>query len=164
LNGIHTLRLVTVIWRQQTFSTTKHHQNGRKCWKSSRTHSQRPSLNKPFAHRHRCDQFWRLAGVLGKSEHVPHCHEVSSLTLEKWSEFVTIHNCQISHFYSVLFPKLKTKLKGRHFETVSDIQRDSQAVLNSIKENDFHSSFEAQTKVWDHCIRSQGHYFDGDAR
>jgi hypothetical protein len=31
-----------------------------------------------------------------------------------------------------LFPKLKMKLKGRHFETVSDIQRDLQAVLDSI--------------------------------
>jgi hypothetical protein len=36
-----------------------------------------------------------------------------------------------------LFPKLKMKLKGRRFETVSNIQTDSQAVLDSIKENDF---------------------------
>jgi hypothetical protein len=35
------------------------------------------------------------------------------------------------------------KLKGRRFETVSDIQRESQAVLDSIKENDFHGAFEA---------------------
>jgi hypothetical protein len=42
-----------------------------------------------------------------------------------------------------LFPKLKMKLKGRRFETVSDIQRESQAVLDSIKENDFHGAFEA---------------------
>jgi histone-lysine N-methyltransferase SETMAR len=42
-----------------------------------------------------------------------------------------------------LFPKLKMKLKGWHFETVSDIQRESQAVLDSIKENDFHGAFEA---------------------
>jgi hypothetical protein len=42
-----------------------------------------------------------------------------------------------------LFLKLKMKLEGRHFETVSDIQRDSQAVLDSIKENDFHGAFEA---------------------
>jgi hypothetical protein len=33
-----------------------------------------------------------------------------------------------------LFPKLKMKLKGRCFEKVSHIQRESQAVLNSIKE------------------------------
>jgi hypothetical protein len=42
-----------------------------------------------------------------------------------------------------LFPKLKMKLKGRRFETVSDIQRESQAVLGNIRENDFHSAFEA---------------------
>jgi hypothetical protein len=29
------------------------------------------------------------------------------------------------------------KLKGRRFETVSDIQRESQAVLDSMKANDF---------------------------
>jgi hypothetical protein len=36
------------------------------------------------------------------------------------------------------------KLKGRCFKTVSDIQRESQAVLNSIKGNDFHGALE----VW----------------
>jgi hypothetical protein len=36
------------------------------------------------------------------------------------------------------------KLKGRHFETESDTRRESQAVLDSIKENDFHGAFE----VW----------------
>jgi hypothetical protein len=37
------------------------------------------------------------------------------------------------------------KLKGRCFEAVSDIQRELQAVLDSIKENDCHGDFEA----WD---------------
>jgi hypothetical protein len=45
-----------------------------------------------------------------------------------------------------LFPKLKMKLKGRCFETVSDIQRESQAVLDNIKENDFRSAFQAWKK------------------
>jgi hypothetical protein len=40
-----------------------------------------------------------------------------------------------------LFPRIKLKLKGRRFETLSDIQRESQAVLDSIKENDFHGAF-----------------------
>jgi hypothetical protein len=57
---------------------------------------------------------------------------------------------------------LKTKLKGRRFETVSDSQRESQAVLDSIKENDFHGAFEVWEKRRDHCIRSQGDYFEGD--
>jgi hypothetical protein len=43
-----------------------------------------------------------------------------------------------------LFPKLKMKLKGWCFEIASDIQRKSQAVLDSIKESDFHGAFE----VW----------------
>jgi hypothetical protein len=42
-----------------------------------------------------------------------------------------------------LFPKLKIKQKGRRFKTVSDIQRESQAALNGIKENNFHGAFEA---------------------
>jgi hypothetical protein len=45
-----------------------------------------------------------------------------------------------------LFPKLKTKLKGRRFETVSDIQRESQAVLDSVEENVFYDAFAAWKK------------------
>jgi hypothetical protein len=36
-------------------------------------------------------------------------------------------------------------LKGQRFETVSDIQRQSQSVLDSIKENDFRGPSE----VWE---------------
>jgi hypothetical protein len=61
-----------------------------------------------------------------------------------------------------LFPKLKIKLKGRRFEAVSDIQRESQAVLDSIRENDFDGAFEVWKKRWDRCKRSQGDYFQGD--
>jgi hypothetical protein len=45
-----------------------------------------------------------------------------------------------------LFPKLKTKLKGQRFEKVCDLQRESQAALNSIKENDFQGAFEGWKK------------------
>jgi hypothetical protein len=38
------------------------------------------------------------------------------------------------------------KLKGRCFETVSNIQGESQAVLDSIKKNDFHGVSEAWGK------------------
>jgi hypothetical protein len=38
------------------------------------------------------------------------------------------------------------KLKGRRFETMSDIQRESRAVFDSIKENDYHGSSEAWKK------------------
>jgi hypothetical protein len=61
-----------------------------------------------------------------------------------------------------LFPKLKMNVKGRHFETVSDIQRKSQAMLDIIKENDFHGAFAPWKRKWDRCVRSQGDYFEGD--
>jgi hypothetical protein len=41
-----------------------------------------------------------------------------------------------------VFPKLKM----RHFETVYDIQGESQAVLDRVKENDFHGALEAWKK------------------
>jgi hypothetical protein len=44
-----------------------------------------------------------------------------------------------------LIPKLKMELKGR-FETMYDIQRELQSVLDSIKENDFHGAFEVWKK------------------
>jgi hypothetical protein len=42
-----------------------------------------------------------------------------------------------------LFPKLKMKLKGQRFETMSVIQRELQAVLDSIKERYYRSAFDA---------------------
>jgi hypothetical protein len=52
------------------------------------------------------------------------------------------------------------KLKRRRSETLSDIQRELQAVLDSIKENDIHDASQEWGKLWDHCIRSQGDYFE----
>jgi hypothetical protein len=47
------------------------------------------------------------------------------------------------------------KLKGLHFETMSDIQRESQAVLNSIKENDFHGGIEAWKKTMETILKER---------
>jgi histone-lysine N-methyltransferase SETMAR len=62
----------------------------------------------------------------------------------------------------VLFPTLKMKLKGWRFETLSDIQRQLQAILDRIKEYNFHSACEVWKKWWDHCIHCQGDYVGGD--
>jgi hypothetical protein len=40
-----------------------------------------------------------------------------------------------------LFPQLKIKLKGRHFDTVEVIDAESQAVLNTLTEPDFQDAF-----------------------
>jgi hypothetical protein len=54
---------------------------------------------------------------------------------------------------------MKMKLKGR-FETVPDIQNESQAVLDHIKDNDFHGAFDAWKKLWNRCICSKRDYFE----
>jgi hypothetical protein len=83
-----------------------------------------PEFNKEHAH---C--FFRREGIVRREfvPHPPYSPDIAS------SDFA-------------LFPKLKMELKGRRFETVSDIEKESQAVLDSIKENDFHGTFEAWKK------------------
>jgi hypothetical protein len=43
--------------------------------------------------------------------------------------------------YLFIFPRLKTKLKGRHFDTTEVIEAVSQAVLNTLTEHDFQDTF-----------------------
>jgi hypothetical protein len=40
-----------------------------------------------------------------------------------------------------LFPQLKTKLKGRHFDTTEVMEAEPQAVLNSLTEQNFQDAF-----------------------
>jgi len=60
-----------------------------------------------------------------------------------------------------LFPKLKMKLKGRRFQT-EEIQAESQAVLNMLRENDFEECFKNWQRRWDRCQASEGDCFEGD--
>jgi histone-lysine N-methyltransferase SETMAR len=85
-----------------------------------------------------------------------HHDNVPTHTSLKTTESVTNNNMVIilhppyspdlapCHF--ALFPKLKMKLKGWRFETVSDIHRELHAVLKSIEQNDFHSTSEEWKK------------------
>jgi hypothetical protein len=43
--------------------------------------------------------------------------------------------------YFSLFPRLKIKLKGRHFDTVELMEAESQAALNTLTEHDFQDAF-----------------------
>ncbi|PNF28249.1 hypothetical protein B7P43_G06650 [Cryptotermes secundus] len=61
-----------------------------------------------------------------------------------------------------LFPMMKIKLKGRRFDTVGEIQAETQTVLNTLTKKDFQDAFEKWQKRWDRCMCSQGDYFEGD--
>jgi hypothetical protein len=57
---------------------------------------------------------------------------------------------------------MKIKLKGQRFDTVEEIQAESQKVLKALIQKDFQDSFQSWQKLWDCCVHSQGDYFEGD--
>ncbi len=62
-----------------------------------------------------------------------------------------------------LFPKMKLQLKGRRFDGLEDIQRESQNVLGKLREQDFQHAFQQWQQRWVRCVAAQGDYFEGDA-
>jgi len=62
-----------------------------------------------------------------------------------------------------LFPKMKLLLKGRRFDRVEEIQRESQNVLGMLREQDFQHAFQQWQWHWVRCVAAQGDYFEGDA-
>ena len=55
------------------------------------------------------------------------------------------------------------KLKGQRFQTLEEIQAESQAVLNTLRENNFQECFKKWQHRWDCCQASERDYFEGDA-
>jgi hypothetical protein len=64
--------------------------------------------------------------------------------------------------YFSLFHRLKIRLKGRHFYTTEVTEAESQAMLNTLTENDFRDAFKKWQRCWEWCMHSEGDYFDGD--
>jgi len=61
-----------------------------------------------------------------------------------------------------LFPKMKLKLKGRRFDTVEEIQAESQRVLDTLTEKDFQEAFQKWSRRWDRRLHAGGNYIEGD--
>jgi hypothetical protein len=62
-----------------------------------------------------------------------------------------------------LFPKLKTTLKGRRFQTIEGIQENAIRELRAIAESAFQEAFQQWKKHRDRCIANRGDYFEGDS-
>jgi hypothetical protein len=62
-----------------------------------------------------------------------------------------------------LFPRLKIKLKGHHFDTIEVIEAESQAVLNTHRTR-LPGAFKKWQKHWEGRMMAEGDYFkcDGD--
>jgi hypothetical protein len=59
-----------------------------------------------------------------------------------------------------LFPKVKSHLKGRLFDAISDIQKAVTSTLNTLAKNDFYKDIQ---KLYDHanqCVQLEGMYVE----
>jgi len=63
------------------------------------------------------------------------------------------------NFY--LFSKFKLKLKGHRFRTMENIQKVVFDELHTLTENNFWHCYD-EWKKRNHCVTSQGSYFEGD--
>jgi len=61
-----------------------------------------------------------------------------------------------------LFPKLKSTLKGKRFESIDEIKTNSVTELKAIPKDAFLECFQKWKKRWDKCIKRGGEYFEGD--
>jgi hypothetical protein len=107
-----------------------------------------------------CDILWRLRENVQRSRPelwreqtwLLHHHNAPSHISALTQQFLVKYNMAvISHPpYSpdfapcdfFLFPKMKLKLKGRRFDTIKEIQAESQRVLDTLKEKDFQEAFQ----------------------
>jgi hypothetical protein len=61
-----------------------------------------------------------------------------------------------------LFPKLISRVKGHHFQTLDSVQKAVTDAIKSIREADFQSRCEVWKTRWVKCYASEGCYFEGD--
>jgi len=61
-----------------------------------------------------------------------------------------------------LFPKWKSSLKGRRFQTVEEIEENLIRDLRAVPQNIFQDGFQKWKKRWERCIKSGGEYFEDD--
>ena len=54
-----------------------------------------------------------------------------------------------------IFPKLKSPLKGKRFQTIDEIQENTTGQLMAIPTKDFVNRFEQWERYWENCVKSQ---------
>jgi hypothetical protein len=57
---------------------------------------------------------------------------------------------------------MKLKLKGPRFDTIQEIQAESQRELETLTKKDFQEAFQKCRRQWDWCLHAGENYFEGD--
>jgi hypothetical protein len=68
----------------------------------------------------------------------------------------------LSRYDFYLFPKLKSRVEGHHFQTLDSVQKAATDAIETLTEADFQSWYEAWKIRWAKCVASEECYFEGD--
>ena len=60
-----------------------------------------------------------------------------------------------------IFPKIKFFLKGRRFDSISEIKQNATSELFSLQKKQFFECFQKWKQRWKKCVDSSGEYFEG---
>jgi hypothetical protein len=116
--------------------------------------------------RRRRREFWREQTWLLHHDNDPsHTYILTQQLLAKYKTDVILHHLYFPDLAPCdffLFPEMKLKLKGRRFDTIEEIQADSQRVLDTLTEKDFQEASEKWRRCWGRCLHVGGNYFEGD--
>ena len=61
-----------------------------------------------------------------------------------------------------LFPKLKEKLIGCHYETIEEMKEAVTKVIDTLTQENFHGAFQKLLEQHNKCIAARIDYFEGD--
>jgi histone-lysine N-methyltransferase SETMAR len=61
-----------------------------------------------------------------------------------------------------LFPKIKSLLKGTHFQTVDDVKIKTAELLKGLTERNRQHFFQEWQRRMQQCVDAEGRYFEGD--
>ena len=61
-----------------------------------------------------------------------------------------------------LFPKLKEKLRGCHYETIEEMKEAVTKVIDTLTQEDLNGAFQKLLEWYNKCIAARGDYFEGD--
>jgi len=61
-----------------------------------------------------------------------------------------------------LFQKVKSAVKGHHFESKEDNQKSETQVLNDILQTAFQECYKRWQHRWNRCVQAQRIYFESD--
>jgi hypothetical protein len=75
----------------------------------------------------------------------------------------TGHCIMTAHHLTLSFsPPYFSQLKSRHYDIVEVIEAELQAVLNTLREQNFQDAFNKWQKRWKRCMCVEGDYFESN--